>query len=206
MRGNERDIDRTISETNNLGYNNVDHKAKRIPARLAQIETEKRGKRPRKPAADQPEVTFEQAMASLRVESALSWLFVDIHRLLGQSFEERMSSGGLTRAQWRILFTARRFQGDTQTALADRLDMERAPLGKALDKLEAQGWIERRTDPADRRIRRVYCLDKIQSYLPQAMEVSKIVFAEALSGLGPHEVEALIVQLTRIKNNLGGQD
>jgi DNA-binding MarR family transcriptional regulator len=173
---------------------------------LAQIETEKRGKRPRKPTAERPEVTFEQALVSLRVESALSWLFVDIHRLLGQTFEERMTSGGLTRAQWRILFTARRFQGETQTALADRLDMERAPMGKALDRLEALGWIERRPDPADRRIRRVYCLDKIQRYLPEAVEVSKGVFAEALAGLKPHEVEALIVQLTRIKNNLGGQD
>lgn len=199
-------IDRTNSETNNLGYNNPGHKAKGIPARLAQIDSEKRVKRTRKPAQDRPEVTFEQAMASLRVETALSWLFVDIHRLLGQNFEERMTSGGLTRAQWRILFTARRFQGETQTALADRLDMERAPLGKALDKLEALGWIERRPDPSDRRIRRVYCLGKIQHYLPEAIEVSKTLFAEALSGLKGHEVDALIVQLTRIKNNLGGQD
>lgn len=173
---------------------------------MAQIDIEKRGKRPRRTPPERHEVTFEQAMASLRVESALSWLFVDIHRLLGQKFEERMSSGGLTRAQWRILFTARRFQGETQTALADRLDMERAPLGKALDRLEALGWIERRADPKDRRIRRVYCLDRIQRYLPEAMAVSKELFAEALAGLTPNEVEALIVQLTRIKNNLGGQD
>jgi DNA-binding MarR family transcriptional regulator len=199
-------IDRTSSRNNNLGYNNVGDKAKGISPRLAQIDTDKRGKRPRKPTADAPEVTFEQAMASLRVESAISWLFVDIHRLLGQSFEERMTSGGLTRAQWRILFTARRFQGETQTALADRLDMERAPMGKALDKLEALGWIERRPDPTDRRIRRVYCLDKIQRYLPEAIEVSKGVFEEALSGLTPQEIESLIAQLTRIKNNLGGQD
>lgn len=173
---------------------------------MTQIEGEKRGKRSRKPVVERPAVTFEQALAALRVESALSWLFVDIHRLLGQNFEDRMTSGGLTRAQWRILFTARRFQGDTQTALADRLDMERAPLGKALDKLEALGWIERRPDPKDRRIRRVYCLDKIQRYLPEAMDVSRELFAEALAGLSPHEVEALIAQLTRIKNNLGGQD
>jgi MarR family transcriptional regulator, transcriptional regulator for hemolysin len=173
---------------------------------LTQIDADRRARRPRKPKSTHTEVTFEQAIASLRVESALSWLFVDIHRLLGQKFEAMMTSGGLTRAQWRILFTARRFQGDTQTALAERLDMERAPLGKALDKLEALGWIERRPDPADRRIKRVYCLDKIQRYLPEAMEVSKDVFADALSGLTPPEIEALIVQLTRIKTNLGGQD
>lgn len=173
---------------------------------MTQTDTEKRGKRPRKAAAEQAELTFEQALATLRVESALSWLFVDIHRLLGQCFEDRMTSGGLTRAQWRILFTARRFQGETQTSLAERLDMERAPMGKALDKLEALGWIERRHDPADRRIRRVYCLNKIQRYLPEAVEVSKGLFAEALAGLQPHEVETLLVQLTRIKNNLGGPD
>lgn len=173
---------------------------------MTQIDAEKRAKTPRKTKPDAPQVTFEQAEALLRVESALSWLFVDIHRLLGQNFERRMSSGGLTRAQWRILFTARRFQGETQTALAERLDMERAPLGKALDKLEGLGWVERRPDPADRRIRRVYCLDKLQRYLPEAVEVSKEVFREALDGLRPEDADALIVQLTRIKTNLGGQD
>lgn len=145
-------------------------------------------------------------MSALRVETVLSWLFVDIHRLLGQNFEARMTSGGLTRAQWRILFVAGRFPGETQSALAERLDMERAPMGKALDKLEALGWVERRPDPHDRRIRRVYCRDKIQRYLPEAMEVSQGLFAEALAGLKPNEVEALIVQLERIKTNLGGQD
>jgi DNA-binding MarR family transcriptional regulator len=173
---------------------------------LAQIDTDKRVKRPRKAPPDRTEVTFEQAVASLRVESALSWLFVDIHRLLGQKFESLMTSGGLTRAQWRILFTARRFQGETQTALAERLDMERAPMGKALDKLEALGWVERRPDPSDRRIRRVFCLEKINGYLPEAMDVSKNVFAQALCGLKQSEIEALIAQLTRIKTNLGGQD
>jgi MarR family transcriptional regulator, transcriptional regulator for hemolysin len=170
------------------------------------VEAEKRGRKLRKVVRGRPGLTFEQAMATLRVESALSWLFVDIHRLLGQTFEERMTSGGLTRAQWRILFTVRRFQGETQTALAERLDMERAPLGKALDKLSALGWIERRPDAQDRRIWRVFCLDKINEFLPDAMEVTKGVFAEALAGLDRKAVDALIVQLTRIKNNLGGQD
>jgi MarR family transcriptional regulator, transcriptional regulator for hemolysin len=195
-----------MSQTNNPSYNNLEHNAKWEVARLAQIETEKRSKRPRKPPPERPGLSFEEAIAELRVESALSWLFVDIHRLLGQKFSLLMTSGGLTRAQWRILFTTRKFHGDTQTALAERLDMERAPLGKALDRLEALGWIERRPDPADRRIRRVYCLDKISRYLPEAVEVSKEVFAGALSGMKPSEVEALIAQLTQIKTNLGGQD
>lgn len=145
-------------------------------------------------------------MAALQTERALSWLFADIHRLLGQAFEARMHASGLTRAQWRILFTVRRFEGRTQTELADLLDMERAPLGKALDRLEAAGWLARRADPADRRIRRVYSLSKIQRYLPQAMAATKALFADALTGFGAGETEALIQRLTRIKINLGGAE
>lgn len=151
-------------------------------------------------------MTFEAASAALKTESALSWLFLDIHRLLGQNFGARMTSVALSRSQWRILFTARRKPGQTQTELADQLDIERAPLGRALDKLEAGGWVQRRPDPLDRRIKRVYCLDKIQRYLPEAMDVSKALFQEALAGLSAAEVETIIVQLTRIKNNLGGPD
>ena len=83
--------------------------------------------------------------AALETEAKLSWLFVDIHRLFSKDFEARTRALGLTRVQWRVLFTVDRIQGGlSQTELADITEMEKAPLGKILDRLEEGGWIIRK--------------------------------------------------------------
>ena len=41
----------------------------------------------------------------METESRLSWLFVDIHRLLSRAFEAKVRHLGLTRVQLRVLFT-----------------------------------------------------------------------------------------------------
>ncbi|HAH08783.1 MAG TPA: MarR family transcriptional regulator [Alphaproteobacteria bacterium] len=171
-------------------------------SRVGQVDLLKGNRRPSAAPAESAAQTLEAAAAILRVESALGWLFMDIHRLLGRNFERRLQAGGLTRAQWRVLFTAHRFEGRTQTELAEQLDMEKAPLGKALDRLENGGWIERKADPHDRRIKRIYCSAKIKRYVPEVMAASKAVFADALMGMTAQEVEALIAQLERLKLNL----
>jgi MarR family transcriptional regulator for hemolysin len=46
-------------------------------------------------------------------------------------------------------------EGLTQTELAELMQMGRASLGKLLERLEVKGWIERRADASDSRVRRV---------------------------------------------------
>jgi len=46
--------------------------------------------------------------------------------------------------------------GLDQTRLAEELGIDRTNTGQVLDRLEAKGLVERRSDPADRRIRRLF--------------------------------------------------
>ena len=147
---------------------------------------------------------YETLRAQFDVEHTLGWLFHDIHRLLTKAFESRIAGMGLTRPQWRVLITLRRDDGRTQTELADLVEMEKAPLGKILDKLEKGGWITRRGDPADRRARRVYCTAKIERHLTGIAEAARGTFAQALAGMREGEVKMLIDRLQRMKRNLGG--
>ena len=149
---------------------------------------------------------YERLRAQFEVEHTLGWLFSDIHRLLTKQFEGRIAGMGLTRAQWRVVITLRRDDGQTQTQLADLVEMDKAPLGKILDKLEKGGWILRRGDPEDRRARRVYCTSKIDRYLPGVAEAARGTFAQALQGMREGEVKALIDRLQRMKRNLGGAE
>jgi DNA-binding MarR family transcriptional regulator len=149
---------------------------------------------------------YERLRSQFDVEHTLGWLFHDIHRLLGKTFESRLPGIGLTRSQWRVLIALKREQGMTQTELADVIELEKAPLGKLLDKLEDKGWITRRADPDDGRARRVYCTAKIERHLAGIAEAGRAMFAEALAGMREDEVKDLIDRLQHIKRNLGGAD
>jgi len=152
------------------------------------------------------EDAYERLRGQLDVEYTLGWLFHDIHRLLGKKFERHLPGIGLTRSQWRVLIALKRGDGLTQTELADVTALEKAPLGKLLDKLEDKGWLTRRDDPDDGRARRVYCTSKIEKHLKGIAEAGRAMFAEALAGMREDDVKALIERLQTIKRNLGGSD
>jgi DNA-binding MarR family transcriptional regulator len=144
--------------------------------------------------------------ALYETEETLSWLFFDIHRLLAKDFESRTKSFGMTRAQWRVLFTIRRGDdaGLTQTKLADLAEMEKAPLGKILDRLEEGGWITRKPHPTDRRARLVYVTSKIEKHIAEIGAAGAATFARMLQGVRQNEVKELIARLEKLKRNLGG--
>jgi DNA-binding MarR family transcriptional regulator len=96
----------------------------------------------------------------------------------------------------------RRDDGQTQTAIADRLDMERAPLGKLVDRLEEAGFVTRCIDEGDRRVKRVFLTDKISQVAPHMQAVGEQIFDLALAGLSEDELEQTTDLLLRIKTNL----
>jgi len=135
----------------------------------------------------------------METESRLSWLFVDIHRLLSRNFEARVRHLGLTRVQLRVLFTLDRARGGiSQTELADLLEMEKAPLGKIIDRLEDGGWVVRRNHPTDRRAKLVSATAKIERFADQIAAAAQATFAELLQGVRQ--------RLEQLKRNLGGAE
>lgn len=148
---------------------------------------------------------FEAMAAQYETERVLGWLVHDVHRLLGRAFDARIRDMGLTRPQWRVMMHLIRFEGLTQTELAERLETEKAPLGKLIDKLEERGWCVRRADPSDRRVKRVHATAKIAPLLPELLKVAQGLFAEALKGLSAADRRVLTQSLARMKVNLGGE-
>lgn len=136
------------------------------------------------------------------LEATLGWLFQDVHAQMTRNFDKRTRRIGLTRSQWRVISPLMKQQGITQTALAEIVEIEKAPLGRTLDKLEENGWIRREHDPSDRRARRVYLTDKITPHVDAVTETVRSTFGEALHGLKAEEVADLMRYLMTIKANL----
>ena len=136
------------------------------------------------------------------LKRSFGFLMHDVSRLLRKSFDRHAKTIGLTRAQWRVLAHLSRNEGIKQAGLAEILEIKPITLARLLDRLGADGWVERRPDPHDKRARRLFLTDKGRPILVELRVVALAVREEALSGLSAREQDQLIDQLVVVKENL----
>ena len=135
-------------------------------------------------------------------ERSLGFLVGDVGRLLRKRFDRKARHLGLTRAQWRVLGQLLRRDGLSQSALAELLDVEPITLTRHVERLEQEGWIERRGDPRDRRLKRVYLAARTAPVVEEMLAIGLATREEALAGLNEAQRESLVDSLTAVKANL----
>jgi DNA-binding MarR family transcriptional regulator len=138
----------------------------------------------------------------LNWELRLGFLVHDVSRLRRSLIDRYLKPLNVTRSQWWVLAFLSRRDGMPQVALAEELDLGKVALGGLIDRLEANGIVERRADPVDRRVKRVF-LTKSGSKLMKAIRASS---AEAedliLSGIEDSDLQATVTALRGMKANL----
>jgi len=138
-------------------------------------------------------------------ERTFGWLMHDVQRLIRRTWARALKSSGLdvSEPQARILANLlRQEDGLTQTQLAAELEMEKAPLGRLLDRMEEGGYIERHPDPKDRRVRRVFLSGAGAGAIPSIKIVTREVFADAFKGVPDDKIDVMVQVLADIKSNL----
>ena len=93
-------------------------------------------------------------------------------------------------------------EGVPQSELADYMDVEKATLGRLIDRLEEKGWVERRPDTIDRRVKRLFLTARVQSLMRALRAVAADLRHDALAGLTSEEHEAFVNALLKVKANL----
>ena len=143
------------------------------------------------------------------VERNFGFLVHDIARLMRMNYDRRVKRLGLTRSQWWVINNLYRNDGLTQTELAETLDIERASLGRLLDRLEANGWVQREPCSRDRRAKRIRLASEVGPVMREMRAIAAGLRRDAMSGFTPEEQEAFVDVLLAIKANLiglNGQD
>ena len=140
------------------------------------------------------------------LDRSLGFLLNDVARLMRTRFDRQARDLGLTRAQWRVMMYLRRHEGARQNELAGLLEVENVTLGRHIDRLEESGWVERRSDPSDRRAWLLYLADKSMPILDKLAVVLIETRETALTGFSAQERDDLIETLLRIKVNLADAD
>ncbi|WGL18318.1 MarR family transcriptional regulator [Microbulbifer bruguierae] len=127
-------------------------------------------------------------------------------RLLKRNFDRRAKTHGLTRARWQVLWILHKNQGMKQAELAERMDVAPISLTRQIDLLQAEGLVERRQDPQDRRCYRIYLTGAAAPVLQALHGLAEQTRTEALEGLSQEEQQQLQNLLSRVRENLSREE
>ena len=130
------------------------------------------------------------------------FLLHDVTRLYKRRFEQRSAQLSLTLSQCKTLSLLSRNEGISQRQLADLADIDAMSIVRILDRMEADGWVERRADPLDRRARRLAVTEKARPILEQILEMGAATRTEVLEGLDTAQRNQLVSLLEACHTNL----
>jgi len=139
-------------------------------------------------------------------EEYIGVVISDVARLLRTEFDRRVRRLGITRAQWLVLTRLHRRPGASLSELADMMEVEKATAGRMIDRLVANGWVERRTARDDRRVKRVYLTADAERVHRRIWRIAEETVDAGLIDLSARERTLLMDLLQRIKSTLVSAD
>ena len=128
----------------------------------------------------------------------------DLARQLRTVFDEKAREHGSTRARCMILARLERQPGMSQNELAAITEVAPITVARLVDRLEAQGLVERCTDPKDRRIWRLRLTRAAAPVLRDIKRYRAEVRALLTKGVSPAVLKARVAGLRKMKGNLSG--
>mgnify|MGYP003690149315 FL=1 len=138
-------------------------------------------------------------------EENIGLLIHDVARLLRVLYDRQMASIGLTRSQWWLLTYLRFRDGINQSELAVLMDIEKAPLSRLLDRMQLKGWVERRADSKDRRIKNIFLSDNVKPIIDSMREKAEAYRQDSLSILDTKDLNKLTDLLQSLKKDLSSK-
>ncbi len=133
----------------------------------------------------------------------LGLALAEVSRMWRHVLDARLKPLGLSTARWVALVNLSAHpEGLTQNALALRVGIKGSTLVRQLDQLEADGWVVRRAQPGDRRVKRVFLTPKARPALASIAAVGRGRGRELLRDCSEAEIRASVRLLGRVKARL----
>ena len=130
------------------------------------------------------------------------FLLKEVSRRYVDRFEVRAREISLNLAQAKALVRLEKNEGVSQARLAELAEVDAMAMVRILDRMEAEGLLERRPDPADRRARCLYLTAKAKPILGEIWRLSEEIRAEIFAGVNKEEREQFMNVLERVYDNI----
>ena len=108
----------------------------------------------------------------------------------------------LTKGQYLYLVRIYENPGIIQEKLAEMIKVDRTTAARAIKKLELQGFIEKKDDERNKKIKKLYPTEKGKQVYPFLQREGEHSNQVALSGFSKEETEMLMNLLQRVRKNI----
>lgn len=126
---------------------------------------------------------------------------VDSTRAMRTYADQIARDHGTTLTQWRALKQIAARDGLNQTELAEILEIQPISLVRLLDRMAAQGLVERREDPRDRRAKLLHATERGRRLIDEISPLAHVIADAVTAGLDDAEVGLLNTLLDRLGRN-----
>lgn len=142
-------------------------------------------------------------MYDVGVEGQILQLFKMVHNAMVEEFNHKVKNLDLTSAQVLVLGCLDCAGGKEicQKDLEEKLNLSNPTITGIVKRLEAKGFIERRTWEKDARYKRIYLTEKALNMKDEMQNSVMEVWGRFLSCLTPDEVDTLVSLLYKIQDS-----
>lgn len=145
-------------------------------------------------------------MPSRNLSESMTFIVLEMARLMRIAFEERVSAAGLgvTASEARLLAHLSHAGPLRQSELAERLGLAQMSVSGFVDRLEGSGLLVRKPDPHDRRAKQVALTDAAAPVLERVGEIGAEIRRLARGDMTENEWRDLTMLAGRARDNLAG--
>ena len=119
-----------------------------------------------------------------------------------RALERKLRGTGVSKAQFLALEHLIVSGPLSQSELVDRLSITKATGARLVDRMERDGWVKRRSDPGDGRIKRVVLTKSITKIWSEVSQSGQELLDQAYRGVRPAEIEMVKRVLKKVRRNL----
>ena len=138
-------------------------------------------------------------------KESVSYLFTQICKLRRNQSNALLSASGLHAGQDALLYYLDIQDGQTVSALVDKMHIQHATISNMIDRMEATGLLHKKKDDIDKRTSRLFLTPKGRESVGKINEAWRTLEGKTLDGFTAEEKETLTKLLSRVLGNLKGE-
>lgn len=142
-------------------------------------------------------------MKKFDYENSFGFVIYSASKMMQKAFDlELRNKTGINLVQSKVIFALNMQSGPTQRELADKIGVESPTLVPIIDKMEQDGYVKRKLDSKDRRIKRIYSTAKADSMWDSMMECAAQIRKIAIRDLSEPEIKSALGVVKKMTENL----
>ena len=142
-------------------------------------------------------------MKKFDYENSMGFVVYSASKTFQKAFDlELRNKTGITMTQSKVIFALYLHSGLTQRELADKIGIESPTLVPIIDKMEEDGYVERKLDSQDRRVKRIYTTSKTDLLWDPIMECATQIKKVSTKEISEQDIKSTLGIIKKITENL----